>query len=82
MATMKLTSMPHLYQRKTSLTSIFTPEDFPLVKPLGEGSYSSVYLAKKKGLVRSDSEKPEDFVVVKKVVKAKSQQDFMVAEKV
>jgi serine/threonine protein kinase len=70
-----------LHQRRRSSSEIiYGIEDFPVVKPLGEGSYSSVYLATHKRITNL-SNQPEELVVVKKVNKAKSQVHFLNSEK-
>ena len=67
-------------RRKSSSEIVYGIEDFPLVKPLGEGSYSSVYLASHRRLTNLPNQS-EELVVVKKVNKSKSQAHFLHAEK-
>jgi serine/threonine protein kinase len=61
-----------------SAGAVFTPEDFSIIKPIGEGTYSSVHLAKFKGEMRPGE---SEFLILKKISKARTQPYFIFAEK-
>ena len=56
-------------------------EDFSLMKLIGDGSYSHVYLAKLKN-ANIQGDKLEESFVIKQVFKDRSQPDFLLSEKV